>query len=74
MQATRYSQKCEQLLPALNQYLKEGVLREDFVLDNIPKLMNVMRECNVTLRWMMLHTSALSPSESRRSSLLALSC
>ena len=34
-----------------------------FVLDSIPKMMNVMREGNVTLRWLMLHTCALSPSK-----------
>ncbi|ELU12274.1 hypothetical protein CAPTEDRAFT_155968 [Capitella teleta] len=59
-QAARYAAKCKQLLPMLSQYLKEGVLREDYVLDNIPKLMNTMRECNVTIRWIMLHTAALS--------------
>ena len=48
----------------LEKYLKEGVLSEEFVLDNIPKMMNVMRDSNVTLRWLMLHTSALSPSKS----------
>ena len=41
------------------------------MLDNIQRLMNVMREANVTLRWMMLHTAALSPSESH-STLLQL--
>ena len=53
----------EKLIPLVQQFLKEGVLREDYVLDSIPKLMNVIRECNVTLRWMMLHTAALSPSK-----------
>lgn len=37
-------------------FLKEGVLIEEYVLDNIPKLMNLLRECNVTYRWLMLHT------------------
>lgn len=48
---------------ALEKYLQEGVLREDFVLDNIQRLMNVMREGNVTLRWLMLHTAALATSK-----------
>ena len=51
------------LIPGLQQQLKEGVLHEDYVLNSIPRLLNIMREANVTLRWMMLHTSALSPSE-----------
>lgn len=66
MQATRYGAKAGNLISVVQNYLKEGVLRDDYVLDNIPKLMNVMRECNVTLRWMMLHTIALSPSEYRK--------
>ena len=47
----------------LDKYLKEGVLVEEFILDSIPKLLNVMRDSNVTLRWLMLHTCALSPSK-----------
>ena len=57
-QASKYAGKVERLIPGVQQYLKEGVLGEEFVLDNIPKMMNVLRECNVTLRWMMLHTTA----------------
>ena len=42
------------------KYLSEGALAEDFVLDNIPRLMSCLRDCNVTIRWLMLHT-ALTP-------------
>lgn len=38
-------------------YLKEGTLVENYVLDNLHKLMGCLRECNVTLRWIMLHTA-----------------
>ena len=38
-------------------FLKEGFLTEEYVLDNIPKLMNCIRDCNVTLRWVLLHTT-----------------
>ena len=31
---------------------------EDYVLDNVGRLMNCLRECNTTLRWIMLHTAA----------------
>ncbi|KAK3090762.1 hypothetical protein FSP39_014429 [Pinctada imbricata] len=61
-QATKYAGKLEKLKSPLDKYLTEGVLTEEFVLDNIPKMMNVMREGNVTLRWLMLHTCALSAS------------
>ena len=37
-------------------------MREEYVLDNIQKLMNEMREANVTLRWMMLHNAPLPNS------------
>lgn len=36
-------------------YLKEGFLVEEYALDHIPKLMNCIRDCNVTLRWLMMH-------------------
>ena len=62
-QATKYSDKLDKLHAPLEKYLKEGVLTEEFVLDNIPKMMNVMRDSNVTLRWLMLHTATLSPSK-----------
>eukprot|EP01147_Barroeca_monosierra_P001097 gene1097-4325_t len=40
----------------LEKHLKEGVLHQDFVLDSIQKLLRLMQEANVTLRWLMLHT------------------
>ncbi|CAH1773129.1 unnamed protein product [Owenia fusiformis] len=61
-QAVKYGVKVQKIIPIVIQYLKEGVLQEEFILDNIPKLMNILRECNVTLRWMMLHNAPLSPS------------
>ena len=44
--------KCEK---DLAKYLTEGVLNENYVLDHIPPLMNCLRRCNVTLRWLLLH-------------------
>lgn len=61
-QATRFADKLQKVYPQVQQYLKEGVLQEEFVLDNIPKLMAAIRDCNVTLRWLMLHASALNPA------------
>ncbi|XP_065061996.1 WASH complex subunit 5-like [Rhopilema esculentum] len=55
--ATRHLQKVRSLNAEALQYLKEGVLVEQFILDSIPKLMNCLRDCNVTLRWLMLHTA-----------------
>lgn len=47
----------ESLKPQVQQLLKEGFLREEIVLDNIPKLLNCLRDCNVAIRWLMLHTA-----------------
>lgn len=47
------------------QLLQEGALNEDVVLDHVNKVVNVVRECNVTLRWLMLHTAALPPGLSK---------
>lgn len=40
----------------ITDLLKEGVLHEEYVLDNVMNLKHIMREANVTLRWIMLHT------------------
>ncbi|RUS78371.1 hypothetical protein EGW08_013864 [Elysia chlorotica] len=61
-QSTKYAGKLQRLMPVLSKYLQEGVLKEEFVLDSIQKLMNVLREGNVTLRWLMLHSAAVAPS------------
>jgi len=33
---------------------------DDYVLDNTPKLLSTLRQCNVVLRWTMLHRNARS--------------
>lgn len=37
--------------------LKEGTLTDDFVLDNIGKIINLILNCNHVLRWLLLHNS-----------------
>ncbi|XP_054154297.1 WASH complex subunit 5-like isoform X2 [Oppia nitens] len=54
--ANKYNSKIIKLLPQLQQLLKEGTLTEEFLLNNVSKLMNIIRDCNVTLRWLTLHT------------------
>ncbi|XP_072269332.1 WASH complex subunit 5 [Pyxicephalus adspersus] len=56
-QACRYAAIVDRLHPQVQQFLKQGFLREEFVLDNIPKLLNCLRDCNVAIRWLMLHTA-----------------
>uniref|UniRef100_A0A3Q3ET57 WASH complex subunit 5 n=1 Tax=Labrus bergylta TaxID=56723 RepID=A0A3Q3ET57_9LABR len=66
-QATRYAASMESLRPQVQQLLKEGFLREEIILDNIPKLLNYLRDCNVAIRWLMLHSaeSAYDPNNKR---------
>ncbi|CAI5779012.1 WASH complex subunit 5 [Podarcis lilfordi] len=66
-QAGRCAAVRERVHTQVQQFLKEGCLREEMVLDNIPKLLNCLRDCNVAIRWMMLHTadSAYDPSNKR---------
>lgn len=44
-------------LKELKHNLQEGILKEEYVLDNVQKLLDVQRNANVTLRWLMLHTT-----------------
>lgn len=54
----RYQQQVKRLIKDLEHYLTEGVLTETFVLDSINKLMNCLRDCNVTIRWLVMHTNS----------------
>ena len=46
----------DKLEKAIAKYLKQGLLTDDYLLDNVPKLMACIRDANVTIRWLMLHT------------------
>ncbi|XP_043922537.1 WASH complex subunit 5 [Protopterus annectens] len=56
-QASRYAANVERLHPQVHQFLKEGYLTEEVILDHIPKLLNCLRDCNVAIRWLLLHTA-----------------
>lgn len=58
----RYGQDLSRLNTELQKYSMEGTLTEQYVLDNTAKLLNAIRRCNVCLRWMILHTADLPPS------------
>ncbi|TRY73510.1 hypothetical protein TCAL_01553 [Tigriopus californicus] len=53
----------QKVMGVLRGYLKEGCLTEDNVLEQIPKILNLIRESNVALKWRMLHTLELSQYE-----------
>ncbi|XP_063155752.1 WASH complex subunit 5 isoform X2 [Candoia aspera] len=59
-QASRAAAVTERVRTQVQQFLKEGCLREEMVLDNIPRLLNCLRDCNVAIRWLMLHTADLA--------------
>ncbi|CAB3251713.1 unnamed protein product, partial [Arctia plantaginis] len=40
-----------------HQLLKEGTLTDDFVLDNINKILNLLLNSNLVLRWLLLHNT-----------------
>jgi WASH complex subunit strumpellin len=46
-------------VPKLNQeldrLLTEGVLIEEYVLEHVRKILTLVRECNFTIRWLLLH-------------------
>lgn len=58
--AAKHGQQTEKLIVQLRQLLKEGVLTEEFLLENMQKLVNLIRQANNTLRWMLLHTNPLT--------------
>lgn len=51
-----------ELLKATNLLLKEGTITKESLLKDISNITNVLRSCNVTLRWLMLHT-VLKPGQ-----------
>lgn len=55
--ATKHSAQTEKLIQKTRTLLKDGVVTQQMLIKNIIKIVNLIRECNVTLRWMMLHTS-----------------
>ena len=56
--STQYWRNLEVLEKELDAYLMDGVMTEDYILDHLTKLLNCVRACNVTLRWLLLHTSS----------------
>ena len=54
-QATKYLHNIGRMDKRVTEYLTEGTLVEEYVLDNVSRLMTCLRECNITIRWVMLH-------------------
>lgn len=45
------------LLKETRNMLNNGVLKEEFILENLPKIVVLIRKCNVTLRWYFIHAT-----------------
>uniref|UniRef100_A0A182PF45 Strumpellin n=1 Tax=Anopheles epiroticus TaxID=199890 RepID=A0A182PF45_9DIPT len=60
----RQRQSMETLLNRTRNILREGNLSEQNLLDHMPKVMALVRDCNITVRWVMLHTSGASTLDS----------
>lgn len=50
------AQQTEKSIEELNYFLTEGVLTEQYVLENLDPLLNCIRHANVTVRWIMMHS------------------
>eukprot|EP00040_Diaphanoeca_grandis_P027104 m.153504 g.153504 ORF g.153504 m.153504 type:complete len:1159 (+) comp30837_c1_seq2:255-3731(+) len=68
IQALKHIQKVPLLEKQIKGLLKEGVLHREYVLDNVPKIIHIMREANVTIRWMMMHTHVSKATTSHKRS------
>lgn len=52
-----HKEKMNKTLKQTQEILRVGVLNDDFVLQNITKIIPLMRQCNVLLRWYFTHTT-----------------
>ncbi|XP_061388167.1 WASH complex subunit homolog 5 [Musca vetustissima] len=50
-------EKMEKVLKQSQEILRDGILTDFFVLQNISKIINLIRQCNVLLRWYFTHAS-----------------
>ncbi|EGC36216.1 hypothetical protein DICPUDRAFT_151370 [Dictyostelium purpureum] len=53
-----YWKELADLNKLVEDYLLEGLLVEEYIVDNVHRIINCIRRCNVTIRWLMLHTNA----------------
>lgn len=51
----KHTSKVMNKITELSSFLSEGVLTHDYVLKNIQALVSCLRDCNVILRWLLLH-------------------
>ncbi|CAG9860794.1 unnamed protein product [Phyllotreta striolata] len=64
--ALSYGDSVPNLLKLTDNLLKEGNITKENLLKDINSITTTIRECNVTVRWLMLHT-VLKPGQSDKS-------
>ncbi|GAM16870.1 hypothetical protein SAMD00019534_000450, partial [Acytostelium subglobosum LB1] len=57
-QQQRYWKDVVVLNKQVEAFLVEGVMTEEYIMDNIQRIIGTLRSCNATIRWLMLHTNA----------------
>lgn len=55
--AKRHADQMTRLVPSVKSLLVDGKLSRKSLIKNMTPITNLLRECNVTLRWLMLQTS-----------------
>ena len=58
--ATERGKAIPDLLTQTQSRLRQGHLTSELILDDSHRLLNLIRDCNVALRWMTLHATSAS--------------
>ncbi len=56
-----FHEKLDECYEKCDSYLTEGTIDEEYVLDKVNFLLNIIRESNITVRWLMLHYNTEHP-------------
>ncbi|KAM9958880.1 hypothetical protein ACTFIW_012470 [Dictyostelium discoideum] len=57
-QTQRFWKEVSELNKLVDDLLVDGLLVEEYIVDNVHKIITTLRRCNVTIRWVMLHSNA----------------
>lgn len=63
--AEKNHQALKKMIESTRGLLKEGVLKEEFLLKNLEKIVKVIRECNFNIRWWILNSSNIFTKKSK---------
>jgi WASH complex subunit strumpellin len=59
--AERHAAQAQRLAAELPSFLADGVLTEEFLLNNAEALLAAVRDANVSVRWLLLHAAPPAP-------------